>query len=278
MSKTDIFFPIFCVIFFNSCGSTTVKDERSVTLSVNAGSDKIAKINSTVTIEGVGTTSDGTQLSYVWKKNSEILATSAVFQYVPTVLGTDTLELFVQHKSGEVISDTMKVSVIKTPLHSKIPIISSSVIQDYLLVINKARLKTQECGEKGRFPATTALTWSDKLYKSSYEHSYDLAYSEIFSHAGSGTKSDWTGYAMDKKSTLSERIEVYDYSWSFIGENIGAGTVMDSPEKMVDGWLASDGHCANLMNPNFKEVGMAMVKKDDTHYIHYWTQDFGTQR
>ena len=278
MSKINIFFLILFVVFFNSCGSTTVKDESSITLTVNAGSDKIAEINSVVTIEGEGTTSDGSQLSYVWKKNSEILATSAIFQYVPTLLGTDTLELFIQHKSGEVISDTMKITVIKTPVHSKIPTISSSVIQHYLLVINKARSKTQECGEKGRFPATTALTWSDKLYKSSYEHSYDLAYSEIFSHTGSGTKSDWTGYAMDKKSILSERVEVYDYSWRFIGENIGAGTVMDSPEKMVDGWLASDGHCANLMNPNFKEVGMAMVKKDNTHYIHYWTQDFGTQR
>ena len=83
---------------------------------------------------------------------------------------------------------------------------------------------------------------------------------------------------LGKKSILSERVESYNYNWSLIGENIGAGTLMDRAEKMVDGWLASDIHCANLMNPNFKEVGMAMVKKSDVKYTHYWTQDFGTPR
>ncbi|SFV67217.1 hypothetical protein MNB_SV-13-1015 [hydrothermal vent metagenome] len=47
---------------------------------------------------------------------------------------------------------------------------------------------------------------------------------------------------------------------------------------MDDGWLKSDSHCANLMNPNFTELGMAMIKDESTKYIHYWTQNFGTPR
>ena len=38
-----------------------------------------------------------------------------------------------------------------------------------------------------------------------------------------------------------------------IGENIAAG--QRTPQDVVDGWIASDGHCANLMNPNFEELG-----------------------
>jgi len=46
---------------------------------------------------------------------------------------------------------------------------------------------------------------------------------------------------------------------------------------MVEGFLESDLHCANLMNPKFKELGMAMVKNSNTTYTHYWTQNFGTR-
>ena len=269
------------VFFFNACGTTIDDDtesDTSVTLTVNAGIDKIVKVNNLLIIEGKGTTSDGSQLLYKWKKNNEVLATSATLQYTPTVLGVDTLEFFVKHKSGEVVSDIVKVTVIEVKSNDKVPTISSAMVKEYLKSINDARAKNQDCGVKGKFPATTPLLWSNKLYNSSYEHSYDMAYSKTFSHSGSGTKSDWTGDALGKKSVLSERIDAYNYNWSFIGENIGAGTLMDSPEKMVDGWLASDAHCANLMSPDFEEVGMAMIKKSDAKYTHYWTQDFGIQR
>jgi uncharacterized protein YkwD len=102
-----------------------------------------------------------------------------------------------------------------------------------------------------------------------------LVVSQTFSHDGSGTKSDWTGSLLGKQSVLNERVETYGYNWQTIGENLGAGTLIDTAEKMVDGWLESDKHCENLMNPSFTEVGMVQITDNNSLYTHYWTQNFG---
>jgi uncharacterized protein YkwD len=123
-----------------------------------------------------------------------------------------------------------------------------------------------------------ALTWNEKLYKSSYEHTQDLVLSQTFSHFGSGTQSDWTGSILGKPSELNERIDTYDYKWKLIGENLGAGTKIDTAQKMVEGWLKSDLHCSNLMNSDFTEVGMVLITDESSLYTHYWTQNFGRPR
>lgn len=158
------------------------------------------------------------------------------------------------------------------------PVLSEANIKSYLDAINQARIQQQNCRSKGVFPATHKLTWNDKLYKAAYQHSNDLAQSNTFSHSGSGTASDLTGVSLGKASSMVERIEDYGYLWSRLGENIAAGTNTDTPEKVIQQWLDSDGHCANLMSSNFTEIGMAMVENTSATYTHYWTQNFGTPR
>jgi uncharacterized protein YkwD len=51
-----------------------------------------------------------------------------------------------------------------------------------------------------------------------------------------------------------------------VGENIAQGQM--SIDEVMTGWLKSEGHCKNLMNPAFKEIGVA-------EFNHYWVQDFG---
>jgi len=160
------------------------------------------------------------------------------------------------------------------------PIVDDTTKQAYLDAINNARAIQQDCGTEGIKPAVSALVWSDELYKAAYEHSEDLAESNTFSHDGSGTTSDWTAeiLVLGRGSTTQERIENNGYtSWRAIGENITAGTSRDTAQKAVESWLASDGHCANLMNPAYKDVGMGYVEKSGTTYTHYWTQDFGAK-
>jgi uncharacterized protein YkwD len=156
------------------------------------------------------------------------------------------------------------------------PSVSENTKEEYLRTINEARTKQQDCGSKGIKPAAPALIWSEKLYKAAYEHSNDMAESNTFSHDGSGTDSDWTGMDLGgKHSTFIERIENNSYIYSAAGENITAATNRNTAQKAIDSWIASDGHCANLMNPAFTEVGMAHIEKFGTTYIHYWTQNFG---
>ena len=58
-----------------------------------------------------------------------------------------------------------------------------------------------------------------------------------------------------------------------IGENIAGGQL--TPEEVVTDWMRSPGHRANLLNPNFREIGVAHLFGSHTHYKHYWVQDFG---
>ena len=63
------------------------------------------------------------------------------------------------------------------------------------------------------------------------------------------------------------------YRWRFVGENIAAG--QGSPEQVVAGWLASPGHCANIMSPDFAEMGAAYAINPQAAMDIYWTQVFG---
>ncbi len=168
------------------------------------------------------------------------------------------------------------------------PVLSESEKQDYLDAINNARLTEQDCGSEGIKSAVPPLTWNDKLYNAAAEHSTDLAAwnngvvteSEAltkFSHDGSGTDSDWTAQKLELEegSTIKERIENSGYVWQAIGENIAAGTNTDTATTVVQQWIESPGHCANLMSSNYTQVGMAMVEDSNSFYTHYWTQNFG---
>jgi uncharacterized protein YkwD len=44
---------------------------------------------------------------------------------------------------------------------------------------------------------------------------------------------------------------------------------------VVTGWLGSDGHCANIMNPAFVDLGVGYFNAPGSMYTHYWTQSFG---
>ena len=148
----------------------------------------------------------------------------------------------------------------------------------YLLEINKIRSIPQDCGSRGIYYGTIALTWNDKLYKAANEHSNDLAKTNTFSHAGSGQASDLTGVRLRKASTFKERIEAYGYQYTGIGENIASGTNSNTAKKVIAQLMKSDGHCANIMHPDYREIGMAMSKNVNSKYVHYWTQNFGTPR
>jgi len=274
---------IIILFIFTACDNQEqVKNPNGITLSVDAGKDRRVKINELLVIKGIGSASDGSQLEYRWKHGKKVLSTTDTLQYIPTVLGKEQLDLSIQHNSGEILTNSVIITVVPETVSSEvkrvIPPISKALIEKFLAVVNHARSLTQDCHSKGIFSATTALTWNEKLYKAAYEHNNDLIVSQTYSHDGSGQLSDWTGTDLGKRSTFIERVESYSYEWRRLGENLGAGTEIDSVEKIVNGWLASDNHCANLMNPYFTELGMSMIKDEASIYTYYWTQEFGKGR
>jgi len=147
--------------------------------------------------------------------------------------------------------------------------------QVILEAINKARAVQRDCNDgEGLVGPSDPLVWNEALYHSAYEHSQDLAYSNTFSHVGSGSKYDKTGKVLNRGSYFDERIAHNGYlDYSSVGENIAAG--QDDLEEVITAWLESPAHCANMMSPAFAEVGVAVVVKKESEYGIYWTQNFG---
>lgn len=73
--------------------------------------------------------------------------------------------------------------------------------------------------------------------------------------------------------TVAQRVTATGYVWRTVGENITAGQA--TPESVVGGWLKSEGHCRNVMNPGFKELGVGYAQGGS--YGHYWVQNFGAR-
>jgi uncharacterized protein YkwD len=158
------------------------------------------------------------------------------------------------------------------------PVAEKTTQNDILNAINEARSIARDCQDGNGFVAAApALTWNDDLYASAYEHSYDLAESNTFSHYGSGTTSDVTGSNNNKSSYFNERIKANGYvGYKTIGENIAGGQI--TIEAAVTAWLASPAHCTNIMNANFKEIGVAVATNVTSEYGIYWTQSFGAKK
>jgi uncharacterized protein YkwD len=147
---------------------------------------------------------------------------------------------------------------------------------EILKAINKARSESRDCHDgKGIVGPSEPLIWNTQLYLSAYEHSNDLAQSNTFSHYGSGTDSDITAKELGiSKSFFYQRIENNGYvDYKVLGENIAGG--QKSIDEVMKAWLNSPKHCANIMNNEFKEIGVAIVVEEGSEYGIYWTQNFG---
>ncbi len=69
--------------------------------------------------------------------------------------------------------------------------------------------------------------------------------------------------------SCSTALDDYGVKWMTSGENIAYG--YDSPESVVNGWMNSEGHRANILNQNFEYIGVGVVEYGG---LLYWTQTF----
>jgi uncharacterized protein YkwD len=60
------------------------------------------------------------------------------------------------------------------------------------------------------------------------------------------------------------------YQEKLVGENIAYGPT--TADEVVQGWLGSPGHCENIMNPQFAEMGIAYAAGQASKRGLYWVQ------
>ncbi len=124
---------------------------------------------------------------------------------------------------------------------------------DMLAYVNALRTKGCKCNGV-QMPIVPALKWNKLLENAALKHGNDMYSKNFFSHTGSDG------------SSMSQRITSAGYKWSYASENIAWGyTTLPS---VINGWVASAGHCKNMMSASITELGAAKVGT-------YWVQDFG---
>lgn len=108
----------------------------------------------------------------------------------------------------------------------------------------------------------SALSAQGQLGSAARLHSTDMACNNYFSHTG-----------LDG-STIGYRAERQGYNWSSVGENIAAG--YSSPESVVQGWMNSPGHKANILGADYTEIGIGYAFGAASDYGAYWTAVFAS--
>ena len=119
-----------------------------------------------------------------------------------------------------------------------------------LSLVNKSRK------QKG----LAALTRNKNLDRAAQVHARDMVAKNYFSHQGrDGT-------------TPKDRIQAAGYQGMAFGENIAQG--QKTGKEVVQSWLDSPPHRANILNRDYKYMGIARVYKDEI-YRYFWVQTFG---
>lgn len=126
--------------------------------------------------------------------------------------------------------------------------------------INLSRTSGQVCGTQ-LMPRVAALKWNDLLFSAAAKHSKDMATRNYFSHTS------------PEGVEFTQRLAAEGYGFYAAAENIAAG--MNTVSGVMTTWLASDGHCRNIMDPVLSDVAVACVTQDGSTYGSYWTMDLG---
>jgi uncharacterized protein YkwD len=132
-----------------------------------------------------------------------------------------------------------------------------------LRLVNEARASARKCGGR-QFAAAPPLSMSSVLTSAAAGHARDMAERGELTHTGADG------------SQPADRITRAGYHWRASGENVAAG--QQDADAVVAAWLASPGHCANIMQPNFTEMGVAFVQVPTANPNIYWAQSFATPR
>lgn len=130
---------------------------------------------------------------------------------------------------------------------------AASFEQQVLTLTNQRRQAGATCGATP-YPAVAPLTMSPALRCAARLHAKDMASRSYFSHT------------TPEGVTFSQRITSAGYDWRTVGENIASG--YPTPDAVVSGWMQSAGHCQNIMNGAFRDLGVG-------YFSGYWVQDFG---
>ncbi len=156
---------------------------------------------------------------------------------------------------GQIISEVQKQVSTATPL--KVGGASNKVILLKTQIIAETNLQRQENG------SLSALKENEKLDQAALAKANDMFLKQYFEHVSP------TGVGP------GDLAQNYGYDYIIVGENLILGNFL-SEKEVVQDWMNSPGHRANILNNRYSEIGVAVIKgtyKGETVWIG--VQEFG---
>jgi len=139
------------------------------------------------------------------------------------------------------------------PAAPQAPVLATRALQ----LVNEVRARGTRCGERSFAPAPP-VRLSGTLAGVALGHAADMAAHNYFEHEDLAGRSP------------AQRVRAVGYQEKLVGENIAYGP--KSAEEVVQGWLDSPGHCENIMDPRFAEMGIAYAAGRASKRGLYWVQ------
>ena len=144
-------------------------------------------------------------------------------------------------------------SAYVAPARSRAPVLAEQALR----LVNEVRARGARCGERSFGPAPP-MRLSATLASVALGHASDMAEHNYFEHV------DQAGRAP------ADRVRAVGYRETLVGENIAYGP--QSVEEVVQGWLDSPGHCENMMDARFAEMGLAYAAGQAGRRGLFWVQ------
>ena len=136
------------------------------------------------------------------------------------------------------------------------------ITQDEGYELEVIRLVNQERVSRGLHP----LRRNSSLTNAARDHNRDMIDNNFFDHTGSNGSTP-------SERACSRGYEPYGWGACYVGENIGGG--YSSPTSVFNGWMGSQGHRDNMLNPDYREIGVGDTTGGT--WGHYWTMNLGSQ-
>ena len=134
--------------------------------------------------------------------------------------------------------------------------------EDVVELVNARRTAGATC-DGDQMPPVDPLSVHSSLAEAARCHSQDLGRNEIRGHQGSDG------------SDPGERMHDAGYDWSTYAENAAYGHA--TAQDVMEAWMASEGHCRNIMRDDVDEIGVGFVHIPGIEWAEYWTLKFARQ-
>ncbi|MEV5847252.1 CAP domain-containing protein [Streptomyces sp. NPDC051985] len=199
---------------------------------------------------GSSTSRDTQRAGSPTRSASASASDSASASASPTPTKTATEKPKTSATPSEEPTVTPSRTATKAPVKTAAPITTSQeavVEAEVLKLVNEERAKV----------GCSALSANSSLTKLAEAFSDDMAARDFFDHTDPDGKTPWDRAAAAGISNLG-------------GENIARGQA--TAQAVMDAWMNSEGHRANILNCDFKTLGVGV------HFGSggpWWTQDFG---